>query len=122
MKLENKNVEVLASVAKIATNSTNDQINKDFSGVHVIIDVTAITASPSVVPTIEAKDPISGKYYVLLTGVAITATGTTVLKVFPGALAAANLVANDLLPLVWKVKMTHGDTDSITYSIAANLV
>lgn len=122
MKLENKNVEVLALVARIATNSSNDQVNKDFSGVHVIIDVTDISATPSVVPTIEAKDPVSGKYYVLLTGAAITATGTVVLKVFPGAIVVADLAANDILPLNWKVKMTHGDADSITYSVAANLV
>lgn len=122
MKLENKNVELLASGARIASINTNDQINKDFSGIHIIIDVTSITDTPSVVPVIEAKDPISGKYYALLTGAAITATGTTILKVFPGATAAANLAANDILPLVYRVKMTHGDADSITYSISANLI
>lgn len=122
MKLENKNVVLLESGAHIATNSTPEQVNRAHTAVHVIIDVTDITASPSVVPTIEAVDRISGKSYVLLTGAAIIATGTTVLKVYPGAVAVANLVADDSLPLIWKVVMTHDDADSIEYSISANLM
>lgn len=88
---------------------------------HLIIDVTAVTATPSVVPTIDGYDSLSGKYYNLLTGVAITATGTTVLKVVPGLAASANAVAADFLPNTVRLTMTHGDSDSITYTVAAHL-
>jgi len=90
--------------------------------VHVIIDVTAITATPSVVATLQGKDPVSGNYYNLLVGVAIVATGTTVLKIYPGITALANASANDVLPRTWRVNLVHADTDSITYSVGAVLV
>ncbi len=32
------------------------------------------------------------------------------------------LVANDILPSTWRVNLVHADTDSITYSVAAQLV
>jgi len=122
MKIENKNIELLSSVARTATTNSGDITNKDLSGIHLVIDVTSVTDTPSVVPTLQAKDPISNKYYTLLVGTAITSVGTTVLKVFPGSPVSANVSANDILPLKFRVLMTHADSDSITYSVSANLV
>jgi len=122
MNVKNRNKLLLPSVARIATTNSPDIGNLGASGVHIIIDVTAVTATPSVVPTVQAKDPVSGEYYTLLVGAAITATGTTVLKVFPSATAVANLAANDIVPELFRILMTHGDADSITYSVSANLV
>lgn len=111
----------LASAARTATNNSGDIANNSGNSVHVIINVTAATATPSVVPTIQGKDTVSGAYYNLLVGAAITGTGTTVLKVYPNAVAVANLVANDFVPKTFRVLMTHADADSITYSIGVNL-
>jgi len=120
--MANEYIELLASLARTANVDTPDQTNFGHKGLHLIIDVTAISLTPSVVPTIQGKDPLSGKYYDILVGVAITATGTTVLKVYPGVTASANVAASDVLPLIWRLHMEHADTDSITYSVAANLV
>lgn len=90
-------------------------------GLQVIINVTAIAATPSVVPTIEGYEEQAGVYYTLLTGAAITGTGLTVLTVYPGIAAVANLAVSNFLPPVWKLKMTHGDADSITYYVGAHL-
>lgn len=119
----NDSLGLLESVARAAAVAvaTDDQKNTEYHGLHLVIDVTAVTATPSVVPKIQGKDRVSGKYYDLLVGAAITAEGTTVLKVFPGASPVANAVANDHLPRVWRVVLTHADTDSITYSVAAEL-
>ncbi len=114
-----------ASAARTATPSGAAVVSMETDGrrgMHVIIDVTAVTATPSVVPTIDALDPISGKWYTLLTGAAITATGTTVLKIYPGIAAQANAAASDVVPGTFRVVMTHGDADSITYSVAVRLV
>ena len=73
-------------------------------------------------PTIQGKDHLSGKYYDLLVGVAITAIGTTILKVYPGIMASANVAASDILPLTWRVQFVHADVDSITYSVSAMVV
>jgi hypothetical protein len=89
---------------------------------HVVTDVTASAATPSVVMTIDALDTVSGKYYNLLTSAAFTGgTETRVLKIGPGLTAAANLAANDVIPSTLRITMTHGDADSITYSVGAHL-
>lgn len=113
---------ILASAARTATNNSVDLQNLLHRGVHLVIDVTAVAATPSVVFTIQGKDPLSGQYYTILASAAVTATGTTVLRVFPGATAAANTVANDWLPQTWRVLATHGDADSITYTVHAALL
>jgi hypothetical protein len=117
------NVLILESAARVATNQTPDQYNyAGHKGLHLFINVTAITATPSVVFTIQGKDSITGNYYTLLVSAAIVATGVTTLKIYPGLVVAGNLAANDVLPLVWRVNCAHGDADSITYSITADLL
>ena len=67
----NKTHTVYASKARTATPDPKIIPNLDGSGVVVVIDVTAINATPSVTPTIQGVDPVSGKKYTLLTGAAI---------------------------------------------------
>ena len=82
-----------------------------------VIDVTAVTATPSVVFTIAGVDPANDMEYTILTSAAITGTGTTVLRIHPELTAAANTIAKDFLPQAIKVTATHGDADSITFSM-----
>src|SRR5881227_2846761 len=56
---------------------------------HLIIDITAITATGTITVTIYGVDPVSGKIYVILASAALGAVATTVLKVGPGLTAAA---------------------------------
>lgn len=88
----------------------------------MVIDVTAVSDTPSVVFTIQGKDFASGKYYTLLASAAIIATGTTVMTIYPDATAATNVTVNDILPVDWRVIATHADTDSITYSVGVNTI
>lgn len=113
---------ILASAARTGSVNSADQVNYNASGVAVTIDVTAITATPSVVFKIKYKDTLSGKYITLLESAAITAVGTTVLRVGPALVAAANLTARDVLPVVWRLEAEHADGDSITYSCSANYI
>lgn len=119
---KNAHVTLLASAARTASNDTADQVNYDWKGVQITIDATAIAATPSVVFTLQGKDPLSGKYYTILASAAVTAVSTTILRVYPGLTAAANTVANDVLPSTWRVSIAHGDADSITYSVGAQLL
>jgi hypothetical protein len=84
--------------------------------------VTASADTPSVVFTIQGYSPLGDDYYTILASAAVTGTGTTVLRVFPGATNAANTVANDQLPALWRVNAVHGDADAITYSVNAVLL
>lgn len=121
-KRANTEETILASAARTAATNSADFTNYNARGAHFIVDVTAITATPSITVTIQGKDPVSSKYYDLLVSNAITATGTTVLKVYPGIGQIANGAASDILPRTYRVSVAHADADSITYSIGANLV
>lgn len=101
--------------------NSGDQDGSQVEFLHVIIDVTAVTATPALTVKIQGKDPASGKYYDILVSTVIATVSTMVLKVGPGLTAAANLVANDMIPAVWRVIVTHGDTDAATYSVGASL-
>ncbi|RJQ25438.1 MAG: hypothetical protein C4589_11245 [Peptococcaceae bacterium] len=113
----NQEGTALASAARTATISSVDLANNHKNGVHVILDVTAITTAPSITLKIEGKCPVSGKYYTILEGAAVTAVSTNIYKVFPAATAAANSVANDIIPKTWRITVTHANADSITYSV-----
>lgn len=113
---------LFASAARTATVNGDDQYNLGYRGLHLVIDVTAAAATPSVVFTVQGKDRTSGQYYTLLASAAITGTGTTVLRVYPGLTASANVAANDVLPECWRVIATHADADSITYSVGVSLL
>lgn len=60
-----------------------------------------------------------GKYYTLLASAALTGTGTTRYRIYPGLTADANVVASDVLPRTWRVTVAVADADSATYSIGA---
>ncbi len=113
---------LLASAARTASADSADFTNFNAKGAHFIIDVSAIAATPSIVVTIQGKDPVSNEYYDILIGMAITAVGTTVLKVYPGIGQIVNGAASDILPRIFRVSVANADADSITYSIGAVLV
>lgn len=111
--------DVYASAARTATPDTVELEVGGHRGMHMVIDCTAATGSPSVVFTIQGVDRTSGKVYTILASAAITGTGTTVLRVGPGLTAAGNTIANDLLPPIVRILATHTGADSITYSVGA---
>lgn len=122
MAIQNGNTELLGSYARTSTTASRDIINNNCRGCQIILDVTSVTATPSITVTIQGKDPVSGKYYTILTSSPVTATGTVVYRVYPGITAVANLSASDVIPSLWRVSVAHGDSDSITYSVSANMV
>lgn len=116
-----QHVGVFASKARTATHSSPDFRNDNATGLIVFIDATNIVNTPSVTFSIEGKDPASGKYYTLLTSQAVASATTKVLRLHP-SLTAANDVAKESLPAVWRITATHSDTDSITYSVGASMI
>jgi hypothetical protein len=114
-------VEVYASAARTADPDTQELEVAGYRSIHLTIDCTAATSTPSVVFTILGVDRVSGKTYTLLASAAITGAGTTILKVGPGLPVSANASANDALPPVIRITAVHADSDSITYSVGAAL-
>lgn len=119
----NTNLTVLSSAARTTTQTSADQVNYNHTDLVVVIDVTAVTSTPSLVVTINGKDALSGKYYTLLTSAAISTVSTVVLRVGSSfGAAAANLIAVDRLPRTWQVVVTAGNANSATYSVGAGLL
>lgn len=116
---------VFASAARTATPTAFTFNTRQATGLQVVIRATAATATPSVVPSVLGYDPLSANYWAILTGAPVT-EGTLnqqiVLTVFPGGPTTANLSVNAMLPDVMQIRMTHGDSDSITYSVALHLL
>jgi hypothetical protein len=120
--MSSREVAVLASAPRTATPTPAVVACGYALGVHVVVDVTAIVTAPSITVVLELQDVTSGKWYPLLTSAAITTVSTTVLRVYPGLVAAANLAANDVLTEALRVSVNHGNANSITYSVSAHLV
>jgi hypothetical protein len=110
-------VAAITATPAVVTQNDGNTFRK---GGHFIIDITA-GATLLVTPTVDGFDPSSGKWYNIITGTALAATGTTVLRVYPGLVPATNLTVADVLPSVWRLVMTHGNSNAATYTVSARL-
>lgn len=122
-----QSVVLLASAARTATPTVGPGNDMDyltnhqrFRGAHIIMDATAIAATPSVTLEIEGYDYGSSTWYAIGTATAITSVSTNVIKVHPDLTAAAGSVFKDGIPYLWRVRAVHLDADSITYSLSVN--
>lgn len=110
-----------ASAARTATPTAVTFSTGRCKELRIVIDVTAVTSTPSVVFTLDMVDSLSGKFPNIITSAAITGTGTTVLTVALGATVAANVAVSAPLSESLRLTATHGDADSITYTVSAHL-
>ncbi len=110
--------------AAAASANSGDLDATRHKGILLYINVTAITGTtPTLAVTIQGKSPVSGTYYTILTSASITTTGMTVLRVYPGLTAAANLVANDTLPCTYRLSSAiGGTTPAVTATISGVLI
>lgn len=118
---------VLASAARTATPDTLEfELPSGVRALYLFTDATAITSTPSITVMVQAVDRVSGKALPaspgVLSGAAIVAVGSQVLKIGVGLTAAANAVANDYPPTILRVTVTHANANPITYSVAGLLV
>lgn len=96
------------------------QMNYNYRGGHFIINVVTAT-SGTYTPHIQAQDDSSGIWYDILVGSAISASGITILKVYPGIGAIANGTANDILPKTWRIQLVGASTPNMVISVDAYL-
>ena len=124
-----QSVVLLASAARTATPDFQLDQSGDygpltnhqrFRGAHILLDVSAIAATPSLTVDIEGYDYGSDSWYNILTSAAVTSVSFNIYKVHPDLTAVASLVAADGLPFLWRATVTAADADSATYSLAVN--
>ena len=123
-----REVPLQAPGTVVAAANTNQwdlyEIPSEVAGVVLVVNVTAAATgtTPSVVPTIYGRAGAANVTWSILAGAPITAVGTYVFKVHDSLTAAANLVANDVIGEYLRIEMAHGNAQSITYSVTAELI
>lgn len=110
---------IAASAARTVTTTFGNFVNSNWRAAHFILDVTA-GAGIDIEFELQARNQTTAGFYPLLTSAAIVATGVIVFKIGIGFTPVANLTANDLLPYIFRVVMTHNNANAVTYSISAN--
>ncbi len=120
-----RDTTALITHSAAATGTTGfDQGAGCAKGILLYIYISAITGTtPTLTVTLQGKSPVSDQYHTVLASAALNATGLTILRVYPGLTAAANLVATDILPTTWRVvSVIGGTTPAVTASISASLI
>lgn len=120
----NTTLGLLTLTAASASGAGGDQVNPSARGVQIGVNITAISgAGASLTVIVEGLDLASGQHYTLLSSAALTATGFTLLTVYPGAAVVANSSASTPLPRGWRVSyVIAGTTPSVTATVGASLV
>jgi hypothetical protein len=116
----NKDLRILESLSRTITNSTVLR-NENMPGGHFVLDVTTV-GTGSITLSIDGFDAVSGKWYNILTGAAVTTNSTNVYRVYPGLTAAANAVVSDIIPHQFRATVTHNNANAVVYSLGASLV
>lgn len=111
---------LLASASRTTTQTSADITTYNLGAIAVYLNVTVNTIG-SVTLSINEKDPASGVYNPLLTGVAIVATGFSVYRVDPRTPAVANSIAQIALPRIIQIVVTANNANAVTYSVGYTL-
>lgn len=99
---------VYASAARTATPTVVTFSMGANSTLRLMLDATAITSTPSIVVTVDMFDALSAKFINVLTASAITSVSSNPLGPIQGLRGQV------------KVTVTHGNANSITYSVSAH--
>lgn len=110
----------ITAAGATTTQTQADQSSYGCRGIQVVLNTTAI-GTGSVTVEIDGKSA-SGIYYAILTGAAVIANTTVVYRVYPGLTAVANATANDVLPRIWRIKVTANNANAATYTVDYSLI
>ena len=108
-----------ASVVRTASEDVDLNV-EGANGLVIVIDVTLDAASASIVFNVDGFDDLSESAYTILDSAAVTAVGTTVLRISPHLTASANVIAKDIIPPRIRISAVAADGDAITYSVTVH--
>ena len=117
-------VTPFASAARSADANSDDILNKGFRGLIVFFNVSVAAGDDTMTLTIQGKDAVSGEYYTLLTGGALSTTGLRVYEIHPEAAAASGgvtAVANRILPETWRAQLDYTQVGEVKTAITCSV-
>ncbi len=115
-------ISLRPSAAHATTFTSRSFTTPYHNGIVLTIRSTALTATASVTMKIQGYDTDgSGGWVDLLADAAVIDAAPTVsqLKLYPGAITAANVALDLPLPTKWRVVATHLNAASMTYKLFA---
>ena len=118
--IDHGTVGITASGAT-TTQTGADQTNYNHRGAIIVLDMTSV-GTGNVTLSVQGKDALSGKYYTIFTGAAISTNSTNVYTIYPGATATANVAVSYPLPRTWRVTVTANNANATTYTVGASLI
>jgi hypothetical protein len=124
-----RSLDVYNVVGGTATPNTQEFVAypASFGGLEVVFDVTAIGAASSLTLSVLGVDELSGKTWPLATVVAVTATGTLVVRIHPNNPTAAASgtpaiqTVQGQIPGRIRFGVTHSNGTANSYTVAAYL-
>lgn len=108
---------LLPLLARTATPTAYTMYARGATGLAVVVNATAVTSTPSVVVTIDGYNAATATWTNILTSAAIATISTVRLVIAPGIATVANVSLNSVIPDTIRVVCTHGNANSITYSV-----
>jgi hypothetical protein len=128
MPIQESDITLLSSAARIATTYSSEFQWIDAKA-FMVVNVTAVTATPHITPEIQVYDSTSGTWIEMWKSASYEApTGATVyLYIFTDTAfvptgSSITLSKQVYLAPNMRFVMTHGDADSCTYSVGMNRV
>jgi hypothetical protein len=112
---------IYSSAARTATPTAIEVNTRRFKTMVVVLDATVHAVSAALTVALARKDNASGKYIDILTSASITTVSTNTIRIGLALPATANVSANEPLPNVVRVTVTHGNANSVTYTVSAHL-
>jgi hypothetical protein len=118
--------ELIASAARTATNYSATQDNRSSTGLILAVNIT-VAGTGGITPEIELYDPASSAWRSLAVFSQLTGTGPALLLLSQAVAATigGDLAEHEIAPLPqveWRLKLTHADGSSWTYSVGLALL
>lgn len=112
----------LASAARTATTSSGSLTNYNHRGIILFLNLTAGTGLGLQVQ-VQVMDVISGFFTsVNAAPTAVITPGFHGYFIYPGVSAGGSQASSGIVSRTWRVRVTHGDSNSYTYSVGYSLV
>lgn len=116
----NMDTITIINASNVTTTQTSGlQTNYNARGAIIVLDMIDASASPSITLSVLGVEPVTGTTWTILTGVAVTANGASVYRIYPGLIPISNATVNDILPRSWQIQVVANNANSATYMVCA---